>query len=124
MQNGTLLMVERQEPRFQSFAAGDVVEGVLTEIRRVTVKGNIAVRYTVRQDDDTYVCFLGAYQIDTKLRTSDTGHRVSIACIGADTSVRRGGNCMKVFKVHVSNEPASLATPAKQIKSSTCGASE
>lgn len=99
-------MVEREEPRFAQFTTGDVVEGMLVSIDRVTVKEKPCVKYTVREEDGGYVQFLGTHQLNTKLRPTDRGHYVSIRCEGEDTMVKRGENCMKVFKVLVSKEKA------------------
>ena len=100
------VMVEREEPRFVNFSTGDVVEGILVSIERVAVKDKPAIRYTVKEQDGDYVCSIGTHQLNTKLRVTDRGHLVSIRCEGEDVMVKRGDNCMKVFKVLVSKEPA------------------
>lgn len=117
---GEVKMVEREEPRFVQFNTGDVVDGVLTQIERVTVRDKPVVRYTVRKDDGFFVQFLGTHQINTKLRWEDRGHRISVACVGEDTMVKRGDNCMKVFKVLVSekavvNVPRAVASDGTEI---------
>jgi hypothetical protein len=104
------VMVERKEPRFVQFAIGEVVNGILVSIDRITVKDKAAVRYTVREDDGEYCAFIGTHQLNTKLRLTDKGFYVSIRCEGEDASVRRGENCMKVFKVLVSAEKATDAS--------------
>jgi len=99
-------MMERDEPRRVQFSTGDVVEGVLMMADRVTVKEKPCIRYTVRQDDGLYVQFLGTHQLNLKLRPEDRGHYVSIRCEGEDVTVKKGDNCMKVFKVLISEKPA------------------
>jgi hypothetical protein len=105
MSNGTTVTMEvREEPKFVQFSTGDVIEGLLLNIDRIKVKDNAAIRYTVQQDDGQCVSFLGTHQLNTKLRTTDRGHRIEITCEGEDTMVKRGDNCMKVFNVKVSKE--------------------
>ncbi len=119
MQNGTAVMIEREEPKFVSFATGDVVEGVLLNIERIKVKDKPAIRYTVRLDDKTFASFVGTHHLNTKLRVDDIGHYVSITCQGEDTMVKRGDNCMKVFRVLVSENPvasrAAITTDGTEI---------
>ncbi len=109
-------METRGEPRFVQFNAGDVVEGVLMGIERMTVKDRAtgrdrsAIRYTVAEGDGGTCAFLGTYQLNTKLRPSDRGHRVVIRCEGEDVTVKRGENQMKVFDVQVSKAPVSQST--------------
>ena len=95
-------MIERTEPKFISFAAGDVCQGVLTAIEKVSVKGKPGVRYTVARTDGTDVCFIGTQVLNRRLRAEDRGHRIEIVCTGEDENVKRGGNCMKTFVVSVS----------------------
>lgn len=96
-------MVEREEPRFVRFEVGDVVEGILVEIRRLRVQGKPAVRYTV--DDDGQLCsFLGTYQINEKLRVTDIQKRIHIRYEGEDTSVMRAGRRMRNFRIFVSSD--------------------
>jgi hypothetical protein len=101
----------REEPRFVKFTTGEVVEGTLMSIDRVTVGGKPAVRYVVMVDAGDYVSFIGTHQLNTKLRPTDQGHRIEIRCIGEDTMVKRGDNCMKVFEVRVSVESALKVAP-------------
>jgi hypothetical protein len=100
------VMEEREEPRFTKFATGDVLDGVLVSIDRITIEDKPAIRYTVREHSGEFVSFLGTHQLNQKLRTTDRGHLISIRCEGEDTMVRKGDNCMKVFKVLVSKELA------------------
>lgn len=100
------VMEERHDPRQISFSTGDVVEGILAGVERRTVKEKLGIRYSVLQNDGVLVCFWGTYQLNEKLRPADRGHYVSIRCEGEDTMVKRGDNCMKVFKVLVSKELA------------------
>lgn len=115
--DGNTVMRERKEPRFVQFNEGDVVEGVLLEIERVTIKDkskgrdSSAIRYTVEEPDGERCIFLGTYQLNVKLRPTDRGHRVVIRCEGEDASVQRGGHAMKVFDVQVSQAPAGRAVP-------------
>ena len=104
------VMLERKEPRFVQFAVGEVVNGVLVNMEKVTVNGKIAIRYTVREDDGEFCAFLGTHQLNTKLRPSDRGFYVSIRCEGQDESVQRNGNPMKLFKVLVSADKATDAS--------------
>jgi len=111
MRYGTAVTMEtREEPRFVQFSAGDLVEGVLVAVERVPVKGKMAVKYTVQEEDGgQMVAFIGTYQLNTKLWPEDKGHMVSIKCVGEDTMVKRGENCMKVFDVKVSKERVGAA---------------
>jgi hypothetical protein len=97
-------MEERKEPRFVQFSSGDVVEGLLVSVLRVKIEGKDAVRYIVLQDDDELVSFLGTYIINTKLSPADRGHRISVRYEGENPQVKRGENCMKMFKVLVSKK--------------------
>jgi hypothetical protein len=95
-------METREEPKFIRFTTGDVCEGVLVLIEKAIVNKRPAVRYTVRLDDGSEVSFIGTNQINRRLRSGDEGHKVEIVCTGEDPSVKRGDNCMKLFKVRVS----------------------
>jgi hypothetical protein len=98
-------MEEREEPKFIRFTTGDVCEGVLVLIEKAIVNKRPAVRYTVRLDDGSEVSFIGTNQLNRKLRAEDAGHAVEIICEGEDQNVKRGDNCMKLFKVKVSKKP-------------------
>jgi hypothetical protein len=100
-------MEEREEPKFIRFAAGDTCEGVLLSIEKAIVNKQPAVRYTVRLDDRSEVSFLGTNQLNRKLHREDEGHRVQIVCTGEDPNVKKGENCMKLFKVRVSKSRAA-----------------
>jgi hypothetical protein len=102
-----IVMEEREEPKFIRFGTGDVCEGVLIAIEKAMVNKQPAVRYTVRLGDGSDVAFLGTNQINRKLRSGDEGHKVEIACTGEDQNVKRGENCMKLFRVRVSKSLAS-----------------
>jgi hypothetical protein len=124
MQNGTKVerqMEKREDSRFVKFAAGDVVSGVLVNIERIAVGDppKSAIRYTLLTDEGEYLSFLGTYQISTKLRLEDRGHYVEVRCIGEDTMVKRGQNCMKVFDVFVSKTPEKKASAAHVISDGT-----
>lgn len=109
---GTSAQVEkkrREAPRMIRFATGECVEGILDLRERITIQGKPVIRYTVKQDNGEYVTFLGTADLITKLRAADVGLRVSITCIGEDTMVKRGDNCMKLFEVDVW-EPVHFAT--------------
>jgi hypothetical protein len=109
--NATVTMEERKEPRFVQFDKGSFVEGVLLSIQSIRISEKPAVRYTVKQDDQEDVSFIGTYQINSKLRVRDVGHRISVICEGEDPSIRRGDNCMKLFGVKVSRERVLAASP-------------
>jgi hypothetical protein len=100
-------MQEREEPKFIRFGQGDVCEGILIAIEKVMVNQKPAARYTVRLADNSEVSFIGTNQINRKLRIGDEGHRVQIICTGEDTNVKKGDNCMKLFKVRVSKNRVS-----------------
>lgn len=108
MLNAAPVMETREEPKFVQFATGDVVEGTLVNMERIAVKDKPAIRYTVKRVNE-FLTFLGTYQLNTKLHREDLGHRVEIRCVGEDTMVKRGENCMKVFDVKVSRDPVSKA---------------
>ena len=97
-------METREEPRFVQFGAGEIVAGTLIGIQPIIVRDKRAIRYTVQEDDGSFVAFIGTYQLNTKLRTDDRLKRIEIRCIGEDTMVKRGENCMKVFEVKVSKD--------------------
>lgn len=96
-------MIEREEPRFVQFNEGDVVEGVLVEIKSLSVQGKPAIRYTVDDNGQLY-SFLGTYQINEKIHFGDKGKKVRIRYEGEDRSVARSGNPMRIFRVFVSTE--------------------
>ena len=113
MGNAGIVMETRAEPVLVQFSAGDVVEGRLESIDRVLIKGKPGVKYTVRNGElevaSGTICFLGGfssffgtYQLNAKLRVQDRGHWVIITCVGQDERIKRGGNCMKLFKVQTS----------------------
>jgi hypothetical protein len=105
-------METREEPRFIQFVKGEVVEGVLLGIERMQVGGKPAVRYTLMSDSGEMGAFIGTYQLNTKLRIEDKGHRVSILFVGEDQTVKRGENYMKLFEVKVSKERVTGQTVA------------
>jgi hypothetical protein len=102
-------MEERKEPTFVKFSDGEVVTGVLIRIERIEIMKKACTRYTVRDYDDELYSFIGTYQIDAKLKSSDLFHKVEIRCEGEDPAVTRNGNAMKIFKVLVSKNPAKGA---------------
>lgn len=107
-------MEERLEPEFLKFVKGEVIEGVLIQVKRIQVANpdrpdgpkNPATRYTCLDDEGKPFCFLGCYQIDVKLRPTDIGRAIRLTYIGDDTNVGRNGNQMKVFEVMVSKQKA------------------
>jgi hypothetical protein len=103
--NGTPVMELREEPKFVQFSTGDVIEGNLFAMERIRVKEKLAIRYTVQEESGAMLAFIGTHQLNAKLRPTDLAHRVEIRCIGEDTMVKRGDNCMKVFEVRVSKDP-------------------
>jgi hypothetical protein len=74
-------------------------------MERIRVKEKLAIRYTVQEESGAMLAFIGTHQLNAKLRPTDLAHRVEIRCIGEDTMVKRGDNCMKVFEVRVSKDP-------------------
>jgi hypothetical protein len=116
MSNGTTVTMEtREEPRFVQFTTGEIVEGVLMGVQPIQIKDKRGLRYIVQEDNGELVSFLGTWQINTKLRPADLGHRVSVKCIGTDTMVQRGDNCMKVFEIKVSKE---MVNPGRVVSDS------
>ena len=109
--NGAALTMELREERFMQFKAGDVIEGVLMKIDRVTMgtPPKPAIRYTVKDDDGNLIAFNGTYQLNSKLLTQDRGHRIRVKYIGENAMVKRGENCMREFEVHVSKELATTS---------------
>jgi hypothetical protein len=94
-------METRELPKFIQFTAGDFVEGIIVGIESALIKGKNCTRYTVMQNDDQLVSFIGTNQLDRKLRVNDRGHRISIRCTGEDPNVQKGDNKMKLFDVKV-----------------------
>lgn len=94
-----------EAPRMIRFATGEAVEGVLMGRERITVSNKPVIRYTVKESDGELVTFLGTADLITKLRADFVGHLIRVKCIGEDTMVKRGDNCMKVFEVDVSVKP-------------------
>ena len=114
-------MIERKDPEFVKFAVGEVIEGILANIERIEVgtPPKKATRYTLEDvETGNHFCFLGSYQLDTKLRPKDHGHYVTVRYEGEDKSVNRNGNNMKSFKVCVSKDPYRKPT-AKQLDDGT-----
>jgi len=109
MQTSTAFKLqERKEPKFVTFAQGEVVEGELMRIDAVEIgeQKKRTVRFTVRDiETNEYQAFLGTYDLVTKLRVEDRGHYVRIRFEGGDPKVQRNGNPMKRFKVEVSEAP-------------------
>lgn len=93
------------KPELVRFETGDCLEGVLLQRNRVTLAGRPAIQYLLEKPNGLVVKFNGTADIIEKLRADDVGHFVSIACIGEDTTVRRGENCMKVFEIYRSKAP-------------------
>lgn len=116
-QNGTgnagPVMIERKEPDFVKWGEGEVLEGILTRIDRIEVadKDNpkaapkTVVKFTVEEEPGVSKCFLGSYDLVSKIRTEDRGHYIRIRYEGEDRQVSRNGNAMKRFKVEVSEKP-------------------
>lgn len=116
-------MQERSEPKFVKFGVGEVVEGVLIKIEQVEI-GELkkkATRYTVEDlESKELSSFLGAYQIDTKLRQSDRGHFISVRYEGEEKNVVRNGHALRRYTVRVSNQPVRPASaPGKQLEDGT-----
>lgn len=108
--NGSFNMVERKEPKFVQFGAGESVAGVLVAIEKAMVGGKPAARYVVQDiESGELSAFLGTAQINTKLRRTDLGHMIDIRCEGTDRNVVKNGNPMKVFRVLVSDKPCTEA---------------
>jgi hypothetical protein len=86
------------------------VEGELLSIMGQTIRDKQtnatkrAVKYRVLLPNGDTVCFIGPHQVNEMLRMDHVGHLVSIECVGEDTAVKRGENCMKVFRICVSRE--------------------
>lgn len=111
--------VERTEPKFIQFGEGEVVDGVLLKIEpnieirekgkdgKETGRVSRATRYTMENTEGELVCFLGTYQIDTRLHRGDIGKYVSIRYEGTDPSVNRNGNPMKLFRVFTAEIPGA-----------------
>lgn len=97
-------METRELPKKMKFQEGDFVEGILIGILPLTVNGKECTLYTVMQNDDSLIEFLGTWQLDKKLRITDRGHRISIKCTGEDSTVQKGENKMKLFEVKVSKD--------------------
>jgi hypothetical protein len=117
MSNGAAVMEmeTREDPRFVQFTTGEVIEGTLLKVEPVLIKDKRATRYTVQIDDGSLISFLGTWQINSKLRPDDRGHRISVHCIGEDTMVKRGENCMKIFEVQVSKKRVDASNSALEI---------
>lgn len=100
-------VVERPDPKFVQFAEGEMIEGILLSIETIRVgqPPKNASKYTVEEWDTGEVLqFLGTYQIDTKLRPQDLGHKIWVKCEGSDSNVTRNGRPMKLFRVGVSDQ--------------------
>lgn len=109
---GSFNMRERKDPKFVQFADGEVVEGVFIGVDTVEVgaEKKKTAKISVRDlDSGEIVQFLATYDISTKLKRSDIGHVISVRYEGEDSSVRRGNNNLKRFKVLVSDKPYSPA---------------
>ena len=107
--NGSFNMVERQEPKFVQFGAGDVLAGVLLGIETVRVKDKNAARFTLAniENPGEKFAFLGTAQINAQLSRADVGHMVEVRCTGEDKNVIRNVNAMKTFKIFVSDKPVT-----------------
>jgi hypothetical protein len=103
-------MKEIKDPKFIKFGDGEVVTGMLMAIERATVNGKPASRYLVLEEESREpVCFLGTFQIDSRLLTTHIGHRIMIRCEGTDPRVVKNGNAMKIFRVYVSENKMPLS---------------
>ena len=95
----------REEPRLIQFKTGDKLTGILMGFERAKVGTGFGNKYTVQRLGGERVSFWGTAKINSLLRLpDDKGHAVEIYCVGEDTTVKRGENCMKVFEVRVSDE--------------------
>jgi hypothetical protein len=111
-------MVERKEPEFVKFAAGEVVAGILLAIDEIAIgdpsRANApkkaALKFTVEIEDGKRVSFLGSYDIVSKLQMSDIGHYIIVRYEGEDKAVSRNGNALKRFSVSVSTKPVRTGT--------------
>jgi hypothetical protein len=116
-------MQERKEPTFVQFAEGEVIEGLLVSIDRIEVgeQKKPTPRFVVKDlESGQLQCFLGTYDIATKLKRADIGHVIRVRYEGEDRTVSRNGNSLKKFKVEVSDRPyAAAAAGRKDIEAGT-----
>jgi hypothetical protein len=102
--HGAFNMIERKEPALVRFAEGERLSGVLLLIERIEIEKKPVTRYIVEDlETGERSQFLGTYQINAKLRTTDVGHVIDVRYEGEDTSIGRDGNSMRRFKVLVSD---------------------
>jgi hypothetical protein len=101
-----LKMRKLEPPARHTFSKGEIVSGVMLEIKKMPLKdGGIVSRYTMELEDGRRVFFLGTSQLDQMMSPRDQGHYFEIVYVGDDTNVVRNGRAMQVFDVARSEHP-------------------
>jgi hypothetical protein len=94
---------------------GQQVEGVLTSLARIELRGKKVTQFTFRNPKDQRTFkLLGTYDLVQKIGTEHVGTLMRIKYRGEDPEIRRGDNCMKIFDVQFKGT-VSRPTPTPEI---------
>ena len=85
---------------------GTLITGKLLSVAKIDVRGKGVLQYILATGikDQKLKC-LATYDLAQKLGNEHRGMLVRIKYLGEDESVKRNGNAMKVFDVHVKLDP-------------------
>ncbi len=117
-------MEQRKEPKFLTFGPdgvreGSTIEGVFLRIDAIEKDGKKVPRFVFAEGEvhegrfepsGERIAFLATADLAQKLLMGDVGHFLQIRYTGEDHNVRRNGNSMKRFDVHVSKSQFVTAT--------------
>jgi hypothetical protein len=93
---------ERKLPNIFKFeSTGEVLEGLLVQIRKTQTQGKPTLEYVILQADGQTQKILGTWDINSKIFLHDVGCVVQITYVGENRKVKRGENFLRVFRVLV-----------------------
>jgi hypothetical protein len=86
---------------------GTQIFGKLLSIATIQIDGKNVIQYMIEPSDGERLKFLGTYDLTQKIGREHIGKLLRIKFLGEDASIKKNGNAMKVFDVHVKPDPES-----------------
>jgi hypothetical protein len=102
---------QKKLPEMQEWdKPGTQISGKLISCQQIVInpegQGEKKVwQYVIQATNSLQLKFLGTYDIVQKLYASDVGKLVKIKYLGEDKTIKKGSNFMKVFDIHVRQDP-------------------
>lgn len=84
---------------------GTTISGKLLSIDKIEINGKMVPQYLIAPTGESRLKFLGPYDLMQKLTRAHVGMLTRIKYLGEDETVKKNGNAMKVFDVHVRVDP-------------------